>query len=233
MVDVVFPARNRLEFTRESLAALKVNTDWSLVDTLFLYDDQSVDGTRQYLEAEAPNMPVKTVFHAGVFNNPLAVLLDAVHKSESEYVAKVDNDAMMPPGWLGVGLEVAQINVDLDLLGIAFRDGLPARAGETEFSYSDARFIGGIGLFRRKVLEKIEVGPPAATQHWAGINQADMHVGWLKPGMAVFLLDWLPFSPWVDHSERYEALGWQRRWGRYSDRDTKMWDWWFPSCVTT
>ena len=52
-VDVLFLAYNRLAFTQESFKALLENTDWQYVQRLSVYDDGSVDGTREWLEVGA------------------------------------------------------------------------------------------------------------------------------------------------------------------------------------
>ena len=52
-VSLLFPAFNRLEFTKQSWAALMANTDWSLVSEFHVYDDGSTDGTREWLAHES------------------------------------------------------------------------------------------------------------------------------------------------------------------------------------
>jgi len=225
-IDVLFLARNRLEFTREALETLKEGTEWPLVETLYLYDDQSSDGTREYLESMVHAMPVKTIFCSGIFNGPMPVLLDCVAKGTGELICKVDNDTLMPPGWLRAGLSVIVEHNDLDLLGIGYRDQLLSKYVGVPLSYEEARFVGGIGIFRRRVLCALP-NLPCRDQSWHGINQADMKVGWLYPNALVVLLDRIPFQPWVGHSERYEKLGWQRNWGRYAANGNRpLWGWW-------
>ena len=49
MLDIVYLAWNRLEFTRKTFETLVANTDWSKVARIIVYDDGSVDGTGDYL----------------------------------------------------------------------------------------------------------------------------------------------------------------------------------------
>lgn len=226
-VDIIVPNRNRLEFAQKTLEVLERNTDWFLVRKLYLYDDQSTDGTREFIEERAKTMPAETEVVSGIFNSPYCCLLDCVAKSEADLICKIDNDCLMPFGWLNCGIGVMDRNPDLDLLGIGYRDEPTPHSGDVLYGYKVAPFIGGVGVLRHSVLKDLplEVLP---AQNWRGIWQQEMKVGWLSPSMQVCLLDWVPWAPWVDHSERYERLGWQRRWGRYQKDDMRMWDWWRP-----
>ncbi len=55
-VDLLYLACNRLEFTQETFTALIANTDWQLVHELFVYDDGSQDGTREWLDDNISRM---------------------------------------------------------------------------------------------------------------------------------------------------------------------------------
>lgn len=230
LVDVLFLTRNRLEFTVESLTALRCTTDWSLVNRLWLYDDQSEDGTDRYLEHASQSfvrMGIQVSLRTGAWNSPLAVLLDCVKGNPCGRIAKVDNDALMPPGWLNIATDVLNRNPELDLLGIGYRDDYRPDDPPTTFSFTPARFVGGIGLFRIRVLRGIPIAEYDLRQ-WNGINQADMNVGWLTPGLPVILLDKIRFEPWKTYAARYCQCGYHRDWGKYSPKED-FFDWWSDS----
>jgi len=70
-VDLLYLACNRLEFTRETFATLVRNTDWDLVHELFVMDDGSTDGTRQWLRENATRTPVRTRYLITGFGSPV------------------------------------------------------------------------------------------------------------------------------------------------------------------
>lgn len=134
-VSLVFPAYNRLEFTKQAWAALMANTDWSLVEEFHVYDDGSTDGTHDFLAEEfdriwcqpvriAPGERmdmahlIKAEWHDSAFRSPMGVTLDWIRRSKAPLLAKLDNDTIYPPGWLNVALDVMKRHPELDMLGL-------------------------------------------------------------------------------------------------------------------
>ncbi len=231
VADVLFLARNRLEYTTLALENLKRNTDWSLVGTLYLYDDQSEDGTREYLAQAVEDMPVEAVFKAGAWNQPISVLLDAARLSAAPLIAKIDNDMMVPARWLNISMGVMEEHEKLQLLGLAWRGDTVATEGD--FSFVEAIAIGGVGLFRRQTIvdwyndpiEAAKAAPPSE-RYLRGIDQRAMLSGWLVPNLPICHLDHVPFEPWLSHGKRYVEKGWQRPCSTYDPEMTALWDWW-------
>jgi hypothetical protein len=235
MIDLLYLSHNRLEFTKASLAALEANTDWDRVGQLLVYDDNSTDGTREYLAewVERPNdLPVISRF--GTYGHPVNVMRDYLlnHQTHSIF-AKIDSDTMVAPGWLGTCLNVMERHPEVDLLGIEAFNEIAAfdcqRAGEYARSYTDARFIGGIGLMRVSVFHVHGLPEPAGRYHgfteWQE-RRPRIRKGWLNPSLPVFLLDRLPFEPWRSLSKEYVAKFGQRDWGPYDENSTELWSWW-------
>lgn len=221
-LDLRFSAKNRLEFTRESLDNLCRNTNWSLVDNFVIYDDGSTDGTLEFLQSCVFAEVRQTSFGSGIL-----VANDFISRSEAEFVATLDNDAMVPPGWLGIGLEVLQNNPELQVLGLEQR-GIK---GNPPYTYRPSNSLDGLYIARRSLFEGKSL-PGAITPYegwsqWLKANQIRM--GWIVPSLPVFLLDRIPFSPWIDLSQKYEALGWQRplttQARLYSSEDAHLWSW--------
>lgn len=226
MIDLLFLAHNRLEFTRASVGALLANTDWSKVRLLRVHDDGSTDGTRELLEAI--EWPVPREFRATRLGGPVAIMNDFLNSAECSILAKIDNDVLVPPGWLGDCLDVMDRHPELDLLGIECTNDNPVPA-PVRRSYIEAQHIGGIGLFR--VARFRELGNPEADGRQGFTQWQHKHdqvkKGWLDPPLPVALLDHLPMEPWRSLSEQYVAIGWERKtWGKYELRSHRLWDWW-------
>ena len=225
-VDVMFLACNRLEFTRETFGALRDNTDWSLVNELHVYDDGSVDGTRQWLAERIADVPCGVRFVETNWGSPVAAMRQFIESATAPMLAKIDNDAMVPPGWLGQSLDVFTLHPHLDLLGIeAMYPVDPCPVGLRTFT--PAAFISGLGLYRRRVFR---ASGPTAFEKWFGLEEwqqahgPGLVRGWITPALPLFLLDRCPFEPWMSLTEQYIARQWMRRWPKYDPAST-LWAW--------
>lgn len=223
MVNLLFLAHNRLEFTRAAAEALIANTDWAMVERVLLYDDASEDGTREYLSGV--RFPVETHFRSGAFGSPVAVMNHAILSLPHEgLLAKVDNDTVVPPDWLRQAYQALSTDDRLDLLGIEAHFEITQNGRR---SYRPAEFIGGIGLMRLRAFVTL----PRPTQRygftaWQQKSHEWVRAGWIEPSMPVFLLDRLPREPWASYSAEYVRRGWQREWSKYSEAQRALWDWW-------
>lgn len=224
MIDLIYLTHNRLEFTQASLAALISNTSWENVARLLVYDDDSRDGTRQFLEAGP--YPIAVELRCGGFGSPVAVMADYLNSpNRASIFGKIDNDTMVPTGWLDECLAVMGEHPELALLGIEVFD--PITPGQVPRSYRPARFIGGIGLMRASAFITV----PGPNGRFFGFTEwqekhKDVTKGWLVPALPVFLLDHLPREPWLSLTREYVAKGWQRNWTPYSEESRDMWSWW-------
>lgn len=261
MCDLIYLAKNRLEFTKASFTSLMRNTDWSLVDTLWIYDDGSTDGTRKWLLKAALDVPLdKKLFTdsrigspAGIMNDYLsriAAYNDPMQPNGKQLFAKVDNDVIVPPGWLNACMRTMVAHHELDLLGIEPPESrTPHLAGgkrsicpEYDYGvvlggrpiYAACDSIGGIGLMRRTAFTLNGSIRPHSIYggftEWQLQNKS-VTKGWICPPLKVFLLDRLPTEPWASLSREYIARGWQRAWSGYDPADP-FWGWWKPQCLT-
>lgn len=228
MIDLLFLAHNRLEFTRASAESAIENTDWAQVQAVYSFDDASIDGTHEYLANL--KWPVRSIHNRSRFGGPVDVMNCFIRNVKPDLFAKIDNDVLLPPGWLGECLGVMDASPHLALLGIECGDDFPV-GDHVERRYERAHHIGGIGLMRGKAFEKF--GLPRADgrmgfTHWQEKNE--VVAGWLRPNLPVALLDHLPMEPWKSLSEEYIAKGWQRHgWNGsnfYELRSHRLWDWW-------
>jgi glycosyltransferase involved in cell wall biosynthesis len=246
-VSLVFPAYNRLEFTKQAWAALIANTDWSLVEEFHVYDDGSTDGTRGWLE-EVSELPAHVLLasnlirHRTEFRSPMGVTLDWIRRSKAPLLAKLDNDTIYPPGWLNIALDVMARHPELDMLGLECmrkpatlqpKDDWYEYVEEIgDFGYLPAVFISGLGIYKRAAFAKSlpEDNGYFGLEEWQQA-QAHLKYGWILPSLPVFLLDRMPIEPWKSLSEEYVRKGWQRKWSldlRYKPEQSAMWEWWQP-----
>jgi glycosyl transferase family 2 len=231
VIDLIYLAHNRLEFTKASLAALEANTNWALVDQFVLYDDNSTDGTREYLSdwIYSARIEARIVPRFGEFGHPVNVMRDFLTSFRRHSIfAKIDSDTMVPPGWLDESFDVMERHPELDLLGIEVHNGVDPSTKER--GYTDARFIGGIGLMRTSAFRTLPEpnGPYFGFTEWQEGNP-QVKKGWIDPAMPVFLLDRLPMEPWRSLSKEYVKKFGQRDWPPYSQKSTDLWFWWQPA----
>lgn len=225
MIDVLFVTHNRLEFTRVSLVALLRNTDWSEA-RLLVYDDDSTDGTREYLER---SLPATASLIKGKFGGPVAIMCRYLIDHPGDHVfAKIDSDTMVPPGWLDECKAVFHRRPEIDFLGIEATNnsGRPVIEPRSLVrTYDRCRHIGGIGLFRTRAFTTLP--RPNGRYGFTEFQLVNDRLikGWLDPALPVCLLDRMPLEPWVSLSREYVARGWQREWGLYTPDHHALWDW--------
>lgn len=251
-VDILFCARNRREYTEEALRQLERNTNWDLVGTLHYFDDGS-DDERSHFNQQYKAPKVK--YHCTYLGSPVAVMnefLSITNQCGMPWFAKIDNDTIVPPGWLDACVSLAETD-NADLIGIEARycEHPPMEAGNTSIiQYRDTDHIGGIGLFRRSVFDRHPLAIPSAPARrfyestgrdprYYGFTEwqwahPDVRKVWIDPPLPVFLLDHLPMEPWRSLGLQYVQKGWQRNsWGEYDVvKDKGLWEWWLNSSGT-
>lgn len=240
MADILYVAKNRLEFTKASFNALVSNTDWDLVDTLWVYDDGSVDGTREWL-AEQWTRLARVRFVDTNLGAPAAIMNDYLSRDGAAVFAKIDNDVIVPPGWLSDCMRVMISRPMLDLLGIEppesrtphFAGGKRKDAPESHYAgfglcAAPCDSIGGVGLMRRRPFLLNDQMQPHSIYggftEWQLMHR-NVTKAWIVPPLKVFLLDRLPTEPWASLSREYISKGWQRAWTGY-DPANPFWLWW-------
>ncbi len=217
MIDLIYLTYNRLEFTQKSLATLAANTNWDLVRNMWIYDDASRDGTLEFVRSF--DLPKRII--SAKLRSPVAVMNDFLtSKAPAPLFAKIDNDVMVPPGWLDVCLGLMG---DLDLLGIEAMYPVSPDAPRQAVA---ADFIGGIGLMRTAAFQTL----PEAYGRFGFTAWQDQHPevrkAWINPSLPVCLLDRMTSEPWRSLSQGYVAKGWQRPWAPYGAESAALWKWW-------
>jgi GT2 family glycosyltransferase len=231
-VDLLYLACNRLEYTRETFTALASNTGWDFVRELVVYDDGSQDGTCEWLGEAVGRIPAAVRFERTRFGSPVTAMLDFIRRAQAPILAKVDNDAMMPPGWLEQALAVLDRHPDLDLLGLEAHYPYDADP-QVPRGYTPAEFISGIGLYRRRTFahdQPTMFNKYFGLEEWQIAKGGKIKRGWITPALPVFLLDRMPTEPWSSLSLAYEQRGWQRPRPHVYDANSTLWHWrWAPN----
>jgi len=111
MVDILFLAHKRPEFTRASLKALLAAGIRGFPhERLWIY----TDGDTNLPEGHEFAFALETARYGG----PVACMNDFLDISGSSIVAKIDSDTIVPPGWLPACLDLMHRYPNVDLLGI-------------------------------------------------------------------------------------------------------------------
>ncbi len=238
--DVLFVSFNRLEYTRASFSALCANTAWDRVARLVIADDASEDGTRELLDDMADALAlafgVDVLFLDAPFGGPVAAANRYLALPDgAEAFAKIDNDTVVPPGWLDELIGLLERHPDVDLLGVRPDIGPPR---ECPFAYRGVRyadFVDGNGLWRRRAFDGRPRPRPWSKDRRQGFTQWQQRYrrvvnAWATPDLPVFQLDCVPLEPWRSLGAEYAARGWQRGWPNavYSPEASAYWDWWLP-----
>lgn len=229
-VDVVYLAWNRLKFTEHSFGWLTRNTPWDRVQKLVVYDDGSTDGTLEYLEQAILEVPCVTELRRVDLSSPPAIMNHYVTRSDATFFAKIDNDIVVPEGWLDALLGVYDDFPEIELLGTEAGRICKPQPGDT-YTFEEGSHTGGVGLFRTAAFAK---RPPMSERKGRfGFTEWQMVYkpvrGWIKPDLLVSSLDVIPFEPWFSLTEEYHANGWMRNelWPRYDEQWTEpYWGWW-------
>lgn len=246
MIDLIYLAHGRREFTRASFRALVENTNWSLVRHLEIY----TDGHRGFPHAGGyPQLAgVEWSFHMQKLGGPVAIMRDWLARDGEEIWAKIDNDVIVPPGWLDQAVSIMQGAIRVDLLGLeppasrtpspGWRGAyLPAPEflGDYPLGFAPCDMIGGVGLLRRSAfagrasLEPFGFNGVGGFSDWQ-MRHPEVSKAWIVPPLKLFLLDRLPLEPWVSLSREYIAAGVQRPWTAYPEAAAPdLWDWWNPA----
>lgn len=243
MIDILYLAKGRPEFTAESLKALAENTDWTLVRHLIIATDGET--MREGMVARAPIPPTVLHYDHAPTGGPVNAMLRYLARTPAQVFCKLDNDVIVPPGWLEPCVRVMVRNPELSFLGIeppasrtrapwsksapAAPELSPLREGNTS-GYAVCDAIGGIGLMRSGAFSN----RVRMRQHstYGGFTDWQLYnvglvKGWIVPPLKLFLLDRLPFDPWLSLSKRYIAEGSQRPWTNYAEASgSELWDWW-------
>lgn len=221
--DLIYLAWNRLEFTAATFRLLLQNTNWERVNRLLVFEDGSIDGTREWLDQEIKQCPVPShLSHLG-WHSPVMTMLHYLGNDPAESFVKIDNDVAVPPGWLDELLACAEAHPEVMLLGMEAGQTTPNGAHTGPRSVTPSSWIGGIGLLRTAAFKHSRPKPRGrfGFTEWQETH-TEVQRGWITPDLLVPQLDRIPVEPWATYARQYVARGWQRYWSPY-DPDLHEW----------
>jgi len=240
-LDILYCSWNRASFTEFSFRMLLENTSWDRVRTLVVHDDDSSDGTTLLLKQHRQSKTAESHGVASVrwdFNRHLgsapAVMSDFIGTTDADWFAKIDNDIVVPPGWLDAMLQVIEGDPSVDCLGMEAGRGNP-RTPEWDgvYRFQDGSWMGGVGLIKVDAVRRL---PEFAGQAGWSLLQGEygkvtkngpLNIGWINPDLPVVQLDRVRFEPWKKLTDYYVTEGWSRPWGKYHP-GVDYFDWWPP-----
>jgi len=240
--EILFLTHNRRQYATLAWETMLQNTDWSRVSKLWLFDDSSTDGVQDLVSVWQRRCPTEAEVVKGNWGSPVTAMSDfigrAIWRGSAEFLAKIDSDVMLPPGWLGDCLTVLSDHPEVNLLGIEARGNSAADSAPsgTVRLPTPSEWIGGIGVFRREAFLSVALPcrEPGATsdrkffgwQAWQMRFPNQARAAWLSPSLQVFLLDRLPLAPWDGLGKLYVRAGWQRAAPYYyGEAWAGLWEW--------
>lgn len=156
-VPILLLTYNRLEYTKKSLKRMVESTE-KTKNEIIIFDNCSTDGTREWLkEIKDPRISVilndRNIKVAGAMNEFFKMT------KNKEYVAKVDNDTLVPDGWLDAMLMMAE-HYKVDILQPkhfmlhskfkSFDEWMETLKGDNRIRFSD--YVGGSGILVRRAM---------------------------------------------------------------------------------
>jgi GT2 family glycosyltransferase len=229
--DILYLTHGRLEFTEASLATLVFHTDWTKVNEFVVYNDSTPekDGATDTLVRKLAGHLPQVQFRNTNLHSPVGVMSHFLARTSADRFAKIDNDVIVPDGWLNALTQIMDDHPEVELLGTEIGyGGSPLPDWDGRFGVVRSSHIGGIGLmnvgaFRNRV-PFIANGRFGFTE-WQ--HQQEVGAYWVTPDMPIFLLDRIPVEPWASLSARYAEEGVSRRdWEKLDPRDANCWEWW-------
>jgi len=120
MIDILFCAHGRPEFTEASFHQLiRTLQPFKAAVRLMIYTDGDTSFQFRHNMAAAEDR-FHTVYEMEKHGGPVACMNHYLrtHSREAEFFAKIDNDAIVPPGWLLECVAVMKKNPELAILGL-------------------------------------------------------------------------------------------------------------------
>ncbi len=208
MIPILFLCFNRLDFTKQSLDAIEKHTKGY---KLYIVDNGSNDGTREYLMERKfkGNFEIWFTSENSGVDRPMNWFYEV---TEGQYLAKVDNDTIVPPGWLDKLKEDIE---GLDIVGASHHTMSKSalynmkRAADTGKPFL-CSCVGGSGiLYRRDIHDRCglidtDYDNAGILDCWSNFITRHSSAGNLKIAMSPLWVDLLDMD---DHFKRRSVYG--------------------------
>lgn len=207
---------------------LMATTPSGMIGELLIIDAKSEDGVADYLKSAAGRLrSVNARFLENPERHVVSTMCMAERLARCEWIAKIDSDTIVPPGWLETCVGIVEKHPEVWALGIEPSTSF-GPVPPVGHKYARTRYVGGIGLFRKQAWKGIARGSHRFAGWPEHQTSAPWVKGWVHPPLKVFLLNRLPFEPFLTLTSSYCKRGWQRHCAPYSKDEDHRWNWKFP-----
>jgi hypothetical protein len=151
----LYIAANRFEYTKITLPLAHDRCTLD-VSTFEIFDNASEPRTAEYLKWYSETQGV--ALHRSDRNVGLTGALDFwYHNCPAEYLTHVNNDWIVPPGWIKRCVEVLDAHEDVGICALNEFDPRQFNSVPHDFadkpSYLEVTVTGGAGVFRRRLFD--------------------------------------------------------------------------------
>lgn len=206
MVSVLYTTHNRLYYTGVTLPRVIDECRKSEnFGKLYIYDDDSTDGTIEYLQSLKLDIEHEIVY--GKYGDTVSQLKDMMRKTKNEFFYHIGNDIILPEGIMDILHSTLRQTPNAISVMIEETANLPFI--NPGFEVHEREFTSSLGLHRSEYFKRdIPSGKRfygfAVSQRWHMEKYNLIALG-IK-GMGNTNLD---MSPWSRQVE-YESKGWSR-----------------------
>ncbi len=160
--SIMIVTYNRLQLTKQTLNCLFDSTDYPY--ELIFIDNASSDGTVDYLYKECGDRLGKSEFFKGFKvkhnNENLGIAVgrnQALELAEGEWLSTLDNDVLVPKGWLTESIDILRRNPSYGMIGVNMEGvGYPLiKVGDHEWQSKPRGNLGTACTVFNRSLHKI------------------------------------------------------------------------------
>lgn len=173
---VIYLCYNRLEYVQMTFPRLLDECRRSSrFAHLYIYDDESTDGTSEFITG----LPLEEFLNGRVTyerrpsRSSTKQITWTVERTDAPFIAKIDNDRLLPEGCLDAGMALMDQNPKVGFLGFEppVEDKMPGLV--PPLSLQSVRHTAGVGIFRTKVFHT--AGPIESKGIFFGFTKYQHH----------------------------------------------------------
>lgn len=217
-VEVFLPCYKRPEYTAQCIKALEQSTYDNVL--FHLIDDGSCDGTAEILKNAKLNKRV-VVHEQNMGLRNIEINFFEMVSKQTEFIAAVGNDCLMPKGWVDDILAVFA-KTDADILSpdvnpshVAYKLGQP----DDGRGYMPSSHVGGLWFMKRKLLDGMSYerypNVHGINGAWELLKQIIMEkepkIGWVPSVVVEDIGHWSGAHPLciksAEHKDYYAEVG--------------------------
>ena len=179
-ITIIYPMMNRIYYTQITFPrVLDECTRSERFRKLYIVDDDSTDGSTEFVQDLLKRCPVDHEYIKKKIGNSIDSINYATHGSKTKYYFKVDNDILIPEGAFDQMAWLMDHYKDVAFLMLIERQGLVELALGSD-GITEREHIGGVGIFRGTIFEgKGWIGNDRIYWGWTKFQQtATQKGGW-------------------------------------------------------